>query len=259
MTYQVDQLSVNIYPDRAEMGRVAGAAAAAHLREMLAEGREAAVIFASAASQVECLAALRAEPGIDWPRVTAFHMDEYAGMAETHPASFRRFLREHLLDLVPLKVFYGLRGEAPDPGAECRRYAALLAAHRPGLVILGIGENGHLAFNDPPVADFNDPLVVKEVELDAICRTQQVHDGAFARLDEVPATALTLTISALMAVPRAVAVVPGPTKKLAVRAALEGPIETGCPASILRRHPNAALYLDADSAALLSRDMHLGV
>ena len=166
VAFQIDQLSVNIYPTRAEMGRAAGSAAAAHLRELLAGGREAAAIFASAASQVECLAALRAEPGIDWPRVTAFHMDEYVGMAESHPASFRRFIRENLLDLVPVKAFHGLRGEAPDPAAECRRYTALLAGHRPGLVILGIGENGHLAFNDPPVADFHDPLVVKEVRLD---------------------------------------------------------------------------------------------
>lgn len=253
MPFQVDQLSVNIYPTRAEMGRAAASAVAAHLRGMLESEAEAAVIFASAPSQIECLTALRTEPGIDWARVTAFHMDEYVGMAESHPASFRRFIREHLLDLVPVKGFHGLRGEASDALAECRRYAALLAERKPGLVILGIGENGHLAFNDPPVADFHDPLIVKEVELDEVCRNQQVHDGAFQSLDDVPRTALTLTMSALMGVPRAVVVVPGPTKRQAVRATLEGPIATACPASVLRQHPNAALFLDADSSAFLKK------
>jgi glucosamine-6-phosphate deaminase len=233
------------------MGKVAGAAAATHIKQLLKAQPEVAVIFASAPSQIEALAALRADPEVEWHRVTAFHMDEYVGMPESHPASFRRFLKQHLLDHVPVKAFYGLSGEAADATAECARYAALLEEHAPQFVILGIGENGHLAFNDPPVADFNDPLLVKEVTLDEVCRHQQVHDGAFPTLDDVPRTALTLTVPALMRVPRAIVVVPGPMKKHAVKAALEGPLETACPASILRTHPNATLFLDHDSASLL--------
>ncbi len=250
--FQVERLNVEVHDTRAAMGQAAGALAASHLKRLIAADGQAAVIFASAASQAECLAALRSDATIDWRRVTAFHMDEYVGMTGDHPASFRRFIREHLLDHVPVRAFYGLSGEAPDAEAECVRYAALLAEHCPGLVILGIGENGHLAFNDPPVAQFDDPKAVKVVELDEVCRNQQVHDGAFPTLADVPKTALTLTMSRLTAVPSAVVVVPGPTKRQAVRAALQGPIETACPASILRTHQNATLFLDATSAALVS-------
>jgi len=147
-----------------------------------------------------------------------------------------------------VRAFHQLAGEAADPAAECARYAALLAGEAPSLAILGIGENGHLAFIDPPVCDFFETAVVRVVELDEPCRRQQVHDGAFATIDDVPRTALSLSIPRLMRVPRAVAIVPGPAKRAAIAAALDGPVTCACPASILRRHPDARLFLDAASA-----------
>jgi glucosamine-6-phosphate deaminase len=198
---------------------------------------------------VELLQALRADPSIAWERVTAFHLDEFIGMGAEHPASFRRFLVDRLFAHVPVGAFHGLRGEAANPAAECARYAALLAAQPPSLAVLGIGENAHLAFIDPPMCDFREPLDVRVVELDEPCRRQMVHDGAFARLEHVPGRALSLTIPFLMRVPRVVPVVPGPAKTKAVTAALEGPLTCACPASILRRHSDALLFLDRASAA----------
>jgi glucosamine-6-phosphate deaminase len=219
------------------------------VRDLLARDGRAAVIFASAPSQNEFLAALREEPGIDWPRVTAFHLDEYVGLAPDHPASFRRFLVDRLFSHVEVASFHGLDGQAEDLGAECGRYAALLRAAGPSLAVLGVGENGHLAFIDPPVCDFAEPLDVRVVELDAACRRQQVNDGCFPSLEEVPRTALSLTVPFLLRVPRAVAIVPGPAKRAAITAAVLGPVTTACPASILRRHPDATLFLDDGSAA----------
>ncbi len=227
-----------------------GAAAASLAADLL--GETAAVIFAAAPSQDEILAGLRATRTIEWPRLTAFHLDEYVGIGAAHPASFRRFLRERLLDHVPVAAFQQLRGEAPDPEAECDRYAALLREARPGLGVLGIGENGHLAFIDPPACDFSDRRDVRVVDLDPVCRMQQVHDGAFPRLEDVPRRALSVTIPLLMRTPRLVVVVPGMAKRGAVKAALEGEISEACPASILRRHPAATLFLDRDSAGLLA-------
>jgi glucosamine-6-phosphate deaminase len=212
------------------------------------DGR-AAAIFASAPSQNEFLAALREDTRVPWDKITAFHLDEYIGVSPRHPASFRRFLTDRLFDHVPVRAFHGLDGEAADPGAECERYAALLRDEKPALAILGIGENGHLAFIDPPVCDFAEPRDVRVTDLDEPCRMQQVHEGAFATLADVPRTALSLTIPYLMRVPRAVAIVPGPAKRAAIKAALEGPVTCACPASILRRHPDATLYLDEASAA----------
>ena len=218
---------------------------------MLAGGGEASVIFASAKSQDEFLCALRRQPEIDWKRVTVFHMDEYVGLPASHPASFRYYLRDRLLQHVQAREFFELNGEAADLAAECARDAALLERHAPGLVAMGIGENGHLAFIDPQNCDFRDPSRVRAVKLDEVCRMQQVHDGAFERLEDVPHHALTLTIPCMLGRPRVVATVPGPTKRDAVRAALEGPVAETCPASALRRHPRATLYLDRESAELL--------
>jgi glucosamine-6-phosphate deaminase len=218
---------------------------------MLAVRGEASVIFASAKSQDEFLAGLRTQPGIDWKRTTVFHMDEYVGLPATHPASFRYYLRDRLLQHVPARQFFELNGEAGDLAAECARYAALLERHPPGLVAMGIGENGHLAFIDPQNCDFEDPARVRAVELDEVCRMQQVHDSAFTRLEDVPLRALSLTIPCMLGRPRVVATVPGPTKREAVKAALEGPVAETCPASALRRHPRATLYLDRESAELL--------
>jgi glucosamine-6-phosphate deaminase len=243
------RLEVVVSPDRAALGRAAAAAVADHLKRAVARDGRAAAIFASAPSQDELLGALRADGAIPWDRITAFHLDEYVGLPAGHPASFRRFLADRLFAHVPVRAFHGLAGDAADAEAECARYAALLREEQPGLVVLGIGENGHLAFIDPPVCDFSEPRDVRVVELDEACRRQQVHDGAFATLDAVPRTALSLSIPFLMRVPRAVAIVPGPAKRAAVKAALDGPVTCACPASVLRRHPDARLYLDVESAA----------
>ena len=189
--------------------------------------------------------------GLDWSRVTLFHMDEYLGISDQHPASFRRFLREHVVRRVKPKTCHYLAGDAPEPIQECDRYAGLLRAQPIDLCCLGIGENGHVAFNDPPVADFNDPRAVKIVKLDEACRRQQVGEGAFPNFDAVPQYALTLTIPTLCAAKRLICVVPERRKAQAVKDALRGPMPTTCPASILRRQPHATLYLDAESASLL--------
>jgi len=227
------------------------ARASAIVRQAIEEQGSAGMVFAAAPSQNEFLAGLLADRSIDWPRVTAFHLDEYAGIPATHPASFRRFLRDRLMDHVPLAAFHELAGDAADLEAECRRYEQLLAAQPSVMAALGIGENGHLAFIDPGECDFEDPHDVRIVTLDEICRMQQVHDGGFDRLTDVPRRALSLTIPFFLRTPHAVISVPGESKRQAVLAALTGPIEDSCPASVLRRHPNATLFLDGESAALL--------
>ena len=243
------RLRVEVFPSRPMVGLAAARTAAEAIRGLLARGGRAAVIFASAPSQNEFLVALRQEPGIDWPKITAFHLDEYVGIAPDHPASFRRFLVDRLFNHVKVAAFHGLDGQAQDLAAECARYAALLRQEGPGLAILGIGENGHLAFIDPPVCDFAERADVRVVELDEPCRRQQVNDGCFPSLEAVPRTALSLTVPFLMGVPRAVAIVPGPAKREAIQSAIQGPVTTACPASILRRHRDATLFLDEDSAA----------
>jgi glucosamine-6-phosphate deaminase len=243
------RLRVEVFPSRPMMGLAAARSVAEAIRDRLARDGRTAVIFASAPSQNEFLAALRQEPGIEWPKVTAFHLDEYVGIAPDHPASFRRFLVDRLFSHVRVAAFHGLDGQAEDLAAECARYAALLRAAGPALAVLGIGENGHLAFIDPPVCDFAERSEVRVVELDEACRRQQVNDGCFPSLGEVPRTALSLTVPFLMDVPRAVAIVPGPAKRAAIRAAVLGPVTTACPASVLRRHQDATLFLDDDSAA----------
>lgn len=243
------RLLVQVYPSRPMMGLAAARTVAIALRDRLARDGRAAVILASAPSQNEFLAALRDEPGIEWPKVTAFHLDEYVGIAPDHPASFRRFLVDRLFAHVRVAAFHGLDGQAADLAAECARYSALLRREAPSLAVLGVGENGHLAFIDPPVCDFAEPADVRLVELDEPCRRQQVNDGCFPNLAEVPHTALSLTVPFLMRVPRAVAIVPGPAKRAAITAAVRGPVTRACPASILRRHRDATLFLDEDSAA----------
>lgn len=257
VSQQFGKLAVYFHRDRVSMGNAAGEAAARAIKTLLNGDGNASVLFSSAVSQLECLDALAADKSIDWKRVLAFHVDEYAGMPVTHPASFRRFLLENFLCKVSVGAFHGIAGENPDHAAECARYTALLNEHPPQLAILGIGENGHIAFNDPPV-DFADPADVKPVTLDEKCRLQQVNDGAFASLDNVPAVALTVTVSRLMRVPRVVCVVPGVRKSEAVKRALLDPVSPECPASILRTHPSAELHLDADSARLLNVELPSG-
>jgi glucosamine-6-phosphate deaminase len=251
-TFSCDRLDVRIYANREEAGAAGALIAATVMRESIARDGRAAVVLASAVSQDPFLSALRAQQGIDWPRVTGFHLDEYAGMSATHPASFRRFQHDRLVDHVPMGAFHELTGDAPDLEAECRRYAALLQQAQPRLVALGIGENGHLAFIDPPVCNFQDPQDVRQVELDDVCRMQQVHDGAFARIEDVPRKALSLTVPFFLRVPRALVFVSGTNKAAAVKAALEGPISERCPASALREHPSATLLLDPAAASRLA-------
>jgi glucosamine-6-phosphate deaminase len=248
-SFACEDLKVAIYPNKEVAGAVGAGLAAEELRTMLAQKAEAAVLFASAVSQDQFLAALRDYREIEWNRVSVFHLDEYAAISPDHPASFRRFLRERLLDHIPVRDFHQLNSEAADLQGECERYAALLRKARPGLVALGIGENGHLAFIDPHSCNFSDPEDVRLVELDDTSRLQQIHDGAFARLDDVPRTALSVTIPVLLRVPRALVFVNGENKRMAVQSALEGPINENCPASILRKHRNAMMFLDQPAAA----------
>ncbi|MBQ9547577.1 MAG: glucosamine-6-phosphate deaminase [Bacteroidales bacterium] len=248
--YKVDALRVKIYGSRAAMGAAAAADVAACLRGLLAKQKEVWMIFAAAPSQNEALAALCAEEGVDWTRVHAVHMDEYVGLPADHPAGFGNFLKRGIFDRLPFASVH-LIGSQKAPEQAIADYDRLLAEHHPDLCLMGIGENGHIAFNDPHVADFDDPVRIKKVDLDLKCRTQQVHDGCFARLEEVPEYALTLTVPTLFGCPHLFCVVPAPTKAEAVRTTLQGPVSEACPASILRRHGDATLYLDPDSASLI--------
>lgn len=206
------------------------------------------MIFAAAPSQNEFLEALCQDARVDFSRVVAFHMDEYVGLPADAPQGFGNFLRQRLFGRVPFKRVHYLNGGAADPEAECARYAALLREKPIDIVCMGIGENGHIAFNDPHAADLNDPRDVKVVELDGVCRMQQVHDGCFARLEDVPTRALTLTASRLRRAGHHFCIVPAATKRAAVRRALYGPVENACPATALRLCSDARLFLDQDSA-----------
>ena len=248
---KVGGAEVKVFPSKRAAGEAAAEAAADSLVCALRDQEKARVIVATGNSQLETMRSLTQRQGIDWSRVEVFHMDEYAGIPADHPASFHKWVKEKLVDLVhPGQVHY-IEGDAPDLEQECARYARLLQAAPIHLCLLGIGENGHLAFNDPHTADFNDPLAVKLVTLDDVSRRQQVGEGHFPSLADVPAQALTLTIPALMRSERIVYSVPERRKAEAVRQALEGPVTTQCPASQLRGHARAKIYLDAESASLL--------
>ncbi len=245
----VDQLHVGIYANRRDLGAAAAHAVARRMQAFLAGQGTVRMVFAAAPSQNEFLAELGALPGLDWGRVTVFHMDEYVGLGPEAPQSFARFLRERLFDRVHPGTAHYLDGLA-DPAAECQRYGALLREAPIDIVCAGIGENGHLAFNDPPVADFHDPLTIKTVPLTHESRVQQVHDGCFPSLDVVPTHALTITMPVMTEARHIHVMVPAKTKARAVRDTLLAPVSTACPATVLRRHASAALYLDQDSAAL---------
>ena len=249
-TLQVDQLTVCTAQSRQAMGQAAADDAAAYIRQLMARKAYISVVFAAAPSQNEFLAAL-AGSGLDFSRIHAYHMDEYLGLAPDAPQGFGNFLRRAIFGRVAFGAVDYLNGQAEDPEAECRRYEALLQENPADIVCLGIGENGHIAFNDPHVADFHDPRLVKIVELDQTCRTQQVHDGCFQEISQVPARAMTLTIPALISAPYHFCMVPAPTKAQAVYRTVTGSIEEACPASILRTCRQTVLYLDQDSGALL--------
>jgi glucosamine-6-phosphate deaminase len=241
----VERLLVLSFATRTAMARQAAHDIAAAIRARLAGAAGVRMIFAAAPSQADMLEALIAEPGIDWRRITAFHMDEYIGLPAGAPQRFAIWLRERLFDRVPFAAVHPILPEG-DPHAAAARYAALLDAAPIDIVCLGIGVNGHIAFNDPPVADFADPHDVRIVELDEICRRQQVDDGCFPDLVAVPEQALTLTVPRLLRAGRLFCVVPGAHKRVAVASALHGPVTTDCPASVLRRHGDCTLYLDAE-------------
>lgn len=228
------------------MTAAAAADIAAELRNRL--GRQAGVrmIFAAAPSQAEVLSNLAGASGIDWQRVTAFHMDEYIGLPAGAPERFSAWLTSHIFSRLPFGAVYLIKPE-PEASAAAKAYAKALAAAPIDIVCLGIGVNGHIAFNDPPLADFNDPDDVRVVELDAVCRQQQVDDDCFARIEDVPTQAITLTVPRLLRAERLFCAVPGTSKRDAVRRALQGPIDASCPASILRTHPDCTLYLDPES------------
>nr|MBI1232356.1 glucosamine-6-phosphate isomerase [Cytophagales bacterium] len=240
-------MKLHRYETRSEMGIAAGKAVEKQLIALLQTKESIRVIFAAAPSQSEMLAYLRQSTSIPWQRITAFHMDEYIGLSQSSPALFSNFLKRHLFDQVPLREVHYINGQG-DTSIEIGRYTSFLLEAPIDVVCLGIGENGHIAFNDPPVADFQDECLVKKVELDLSCRLQQVNDGCFESLEEVPRHAITLTIPALVNAGALYCVVPGSAKKDAVQATLFGPIATSCPASILRTLPNCEVFVDGESS-----------
>ena len=248
ITKKVVNLPVEIFDTREEMGAVAAKDAAKIINEVIAKNGVANVVFAAAPSQNDLLENLLKED-IDWSKVRGFHQDEYIGIDASEPAGFGNFLNRAIFEKVSFKELHYLLCKADEAEAKCAEYTDLLKKYPIDLIFLGIGENGHLAFNDPAVADFNDPKMIKVVELDDVCRQQQVNDGCFATLNDVPKQAMSLTMSFIMSVPHAICVVPTIRKANAVYNALNGPVTTACPASILREHKDATLYLDKDSAS----------
>ena len=243
--WKKDNLIIKKYETRQQMGKAAALDAEEVICRIIAEKGEINMIFAAAPSQNEMLEGLLSGDKIDWSKVNALHMDEYVGLPEGDSHTFGMYLYEHIFRHKPFKSIHYIGGG--DPAAVCERYEKLLAEYPVDVVCLGIGENGHIAFNDPWVADFDDPKPVKIVELDAMCRQQQVNDGCFPELESVPTHAVTLTIPALTAAGYMFCVVPGATKTDAVTKTVNGPVTEDCPATILRKHSGAILYCDGDS------------
>jgi glucosamine-6-phosphate deaminase len=249
--FQKDKIKVKIFENKNEMGKAAALEVAEKLNDAVSEKGFANLILATGASQFQFLEHLQKQP-IDWKKITVFHLDEYKGMPVTHPASFRKYLKERILEKVQPKQVHYLNGDVPDIEAEVLRYENLLKEHPIDIACIGIGENGHIAFNDPPVADFNDPKLVKVVELDEACRKQQLGEGWFPTFDDVPTHALSLTIPAIMHCKHISCVVPDERKAEAVYNTLNAEISTDCPATILRTHPETVLYLDSGSASKIN-------
>lgn len=251
-TLDVDFAQLSIYSSQEELGRAAAQRAAQLIQQAVEERGRARIIGATGNSQIAFVEALVTEP-IDWTKVELFHMDEYIGISGDHPSSFRYWIRTRISDRVHPHVTHYLEGDAADIEAEVKRYSKLLLDAPVDLAFVGIGENGHIAFNDPPVADFNDPLTVKVVTLDEACRRQQAGEGHFPDIDSVPKQAMTITCTGLFRAKHWICCVPEKRKASAVRNAMEGPISEHCPASLIRNHPSAHVYLDRESASLLSR------
>lgn len=249
--FKKDKLTVEIYENRTLMGEASARDIKAKITELLSQKQEINMIFAAAPSQNDVLKSLVADKEIEWNRVNAYHMDEYIGLDKDAPQGFGNFLKEHIFGLVPFKSVNYIDITATDSAKEAERYGKLLDENPTDIVIMGIGENGHIAFNDPPVADFKDKKTVKPVRLDEVCRQQQVNDGCFASIEKVPTHAMTLTVPTLVKAPYLFCIVPASTKARAVYETLNGSIDEHCPASILRTHDNAKLYLDNESSKLL--------
>jgi len=247
----VDLLTVNIASDTQAMGRIAAQKIAADIKAIAKKKPFVRMMFAAAPSQDTTLEALQKMNDIPWSQIIAFHMDEYVGIEKSQPQSFRNYLSKQLFDNKPFKEIHLIAGDAKDPQCEADRYEHLLREEPLDIVVLGIGENGHIAFNDPPDADFEDERFVRIITLSEKSRIQQVHDGCFEKLDSVPKTAITVTIPAFLNANILHCVVPNERKAEAVKQTLHGSISPSCPASVLRRHPQASLYLDTLSASLL--------
>lgn len=250
-SYRVGTLNVEVHPS-GKAAAAAAARAAGRALVQLGKTRDSiGVIFATGASQLDTLDELTKIANLPWNKVSGFHMDEYIGISGDHFASFQRYLREKLTDKVPMKEFFAIDGRVTDVDKACREYADRLRSTNPQLCLLGIGENGHLAFNDPPVANFNDDVDIKVVQLDDLCRQQQTAEGWFSSVEQVPESAITLTIPTLFRVPKLILSVPGSRKAKIIRCTFKDPISTQCPATILRTHPDATIYLDPESASEL--------
>ena len=245
-------MDIRVFDTKLDLGRAAAERAATAIGEAIARAGEARVIAATGASQFEFLDALIATPGVEWGCVEMFHLDEYVGVPDSHPASFRRYLRERIVEPVHPRAFHFLAGDAADPAAECRRVGAFLARAPIDVAFVGIGENGHLAFNDPP-ADFETEEPYLVVELDEACRRQQLGEGWFATLDDVPRRAISMSIRQILKSREILCAVPDARKAKAVRDCLEGQVSPSHPSSILQAHAATTVYLDRDSAALLKR------
>lgn len=246
-----NELKVKVYETRLQMGASAAADVVKKIKELLKIQPFVNIVFAAAPSQDEFLACLAMEKGVAWNRANAFHMDEYIGLDTKSPQSFGQFLKQRIFDKVPFHEVHYLNGNAGDIGKECQRYSNLLRHNPIDIVCMGIGENTHIAFNDPHVANFKDPLLVKVVELDIVSRMQQVHDNCFKQLDDVPSSAITLTIPALTNAPNIYCMVPGSHKAQAVYHTIHSDVKEKYPSTILRHHANATLYLDKDSKVKL--------
>ena len=243
-------MDVEVFESKDKLGRAAATHAAGIIKQAIAERGEASLIAATGASQFEFLDALVQQPDIDWAKTIFFHLDEYVGLSALHPASFRKYLRERIADRVHPGRFYYVEGERPDPHAECRRLGEIISRYTIDAAFVGIGENGHLAFNDPP-ADFETEEPYLVVELDEACRRQQVGEGWFSSLEEVPQRAISMSINQILKSRHILCVVPDQRKAQAVRDCLESDVSPWHPASVLQRHPATTLFLDSDSASLL--------
>jgi len=242
-----------IFDNKSEMAAAAAQYAANSIKSALESNGAANIILATGASQFEMLSALVQTQDIDWSKVTMFHLDEYIGLEITHPASFRKYLQERFVDQVaPLKAVHFVNGDADDPQQECKRLNQIIAEHPIDAAMVGIGENGHLAFNDPP-ADFDTdhPFIV--VDLDDACRKQQLGEGWFATFEDVPKQAISMSIRQIMKSKTLIVTVPDRRKAQAVKNTLEGPVTNACPASIIQNHSDCNIYLDTDSASLLTK------